>query len=151
MKIQEAFKQGKKIRRESWNEGNYIYVDKTGVIKNNFNEDVKLNFLTTLNADDWEVFKEVIKEEFNLSNHLEYATATNLSWGDRVIRERYVKEFIRLLKERTTKFDFMDLYQGRFLKEIENLAGGLLIGLKDFDELVEDKLRTLRTNLKELK
>ena len=127
MKIQEAFKQGKKIRREIWNESNYIYVDKTGVIKNNFNEEVKLNFLSTLNADDWEVFEEVIKEEEkSLSEHLEYAmhrSITNI-WGDMVIRERYIKEFIKKLNDRTFHY-----------------GGDSLITLKDFTELVGDRLK----------
>ena len=126
MKIQEAFKQGKKIRREIWNESNYIYVDKTGVIKNNFNEDVKLNFLSTLNADDWEVFEEVIKEEEkSLSEHLEYANGRSSinPWGDMVIRERYIKEFIKKLNNR-------DFYIGECL----------CIRLEDFNKLVGDRL-----------
>ena len=37
-----------------------------------------------------------------------------------------VKEFIKRLKEETTKFDLRDLYQDRFIEVIDKLAGDKL-------------------------
>ena len=57
-----------------------------------------------------------MSEEFDLSNCI--TEEPQISY----IPTFKVKEFIRLLKEETTKFDLRDLYQDRFLEVIDKLA-----------------------------
>lgn len=60
----QLLKEGNKIRRTNWDDGAYLQLGLDEKIINNSGEDVKLNFISTLLADDWEVFEE--KEDVDI-------------------------------------------------------------------------------------
>ena len=53
----EYLRQGKKIRRRSWNKGDFIVLEGSSIVDKN-RELVKLCNIKTLTAEDWEIFKE---------------------------------------------------------------------------------------------
>jgi len=71
-------------------------------------------------------------KEFNLSEKIDYGISVESSkrhpWGQYIIFVRDVKEFIRLLKEKTY---YDDIVTEEFHKKIDKLAGDKLIKGED--------------------
>lgn len=57
-KMLEWLRKNKKVRRPSWNQTSYLYLSKERIL-NNFDEKVKFDNINSLEADDYEIYKEV--------------------------------------------------------------------------------------------
>lgn len=111
--------EGKKVRRFSWKDGDYLQIIDGQILnKNNIAPD--LSHLSTLIADDWEIFQE----HFRLSDWIED------SFDYKVIPVNKIKESIRLLNKEIKKKSstgIISIWQeSLLLKDLLNIFGGKL-------------------------
>jgi len=114
-KALEKLREGKKIRRPSWNNSAYLKLEDSW-IRNNKNDLVEFSSITSLESDDWEVVegKSLSDKITAFFNNLPLTAEGGIIWSRTQVRDaldKRIKEAVRELIEEIEKAeeDFADL------------------------------------------